>query len=52
MRKRVAEELKTTFVSHYTDEVSLSEALQVDVVRRYCAKTTGEKFLICPQKDL
>jgi len=52
MRTRVAKELKTTFASHYTDEISLSEALQADVVKRYNAKTTGEKFLICPQMDV
>lgn len=52
LRMRVAKELKTTFASHYTDEISLSEALQSDIVKRYNAKTTGEKFLICPQKDI
>lgn len=51
LRARVTSELKTTFASHYTDEISLSEALQADVVRRYNAKTTGEKFMICPQKE-
>jgi len=51
LRARVVAELKTTFASHYTDEISLVEALQSDVVARYYAKTTGEKFLICPQKD-
>lgn len=50
LRKRVVDELTTTFASHYTDEVSLSEALDADTVKRYYAKTTGEKFLICPQK--
>ena len=52
LRRQIADELKTTFISHYTDEISLSEALQADVVARYNAKTTGEKFLICPQMDL
>ncbi|WP_262694831.1 zinc-binding dehydrogenase [Kordiimonas aquimaris] len=52
LRTRVVKELKTTFASHYTDEISLTEALQLDVVDRYNAKTTGEKFLVCPQKDL
>ncbi|MEP0069332.1 zinc-binding dehydrogenase [Pyruvatibacter sp.] len=52
LRTRVANELKTTFASNYTDEISLAEALQADVVGRYQAKTTGEKFLICPQKDI
>jgi len=52
LRTRVANELKTTFASNYTDEISLSEALQADIVARYQAKTTGEKFLVCPQKDI
>lgn len=52
LRMRVAKELKTTFASHYTDEISLAEALDADIVARYFAKTTGEKFLICPQQDL
>lgn len=50
LRTRVATELKTNFASHYTNEISLSEALQVDTVQQYYAKHTGEKFLICPQK--
>ncbi len=50
LRKRVATELKTTFASHYTQEISLVDALNADVVACYNAKTTGEKFLICPQK--
>ena len=52
LRTRVANELKTTFASHYTDEISLSEALQSDIVSSYQAKTTGQKFLVCPQKDI
>ena len=52
LRMRVARELTTTFASHYTDEISLAEALDGDIVARYFAKTTGEKFLICPQKDI
>ncbi|MEM1152091.1 MAG: zinc-binding dehydrogenase [Pseudomonadota bacterium] len=52
LRKRVADELKTTFVSHYTDEISLSDALQADIAKRYNAKATGEKFLICPQRPV
>ena len=49
LRKRVADELTTTFASHYTDEVSLSEMLDADIVAKYNAKTTGQKFLVCPQ---
>ena len=50
LRPRVANELKTNFASHYSDEISLSEALQAETVQRYVMKQTGEKFLICPQK--
>ena len=49
LRQRVADELTTTFASHYTDEISLADALKADVVARYNAKKTGEKFLINPQ---
>lgn len=52
LRMRVARELTTTFASHYTDEISLAEALDGETAKRYFAKTTGEKFLICPQKDM
>ena len=52
LRKRVAKELKTTFASHYTDEISLSEALKADVMAQYNARSTGQKFLVCPQKDV
>lgn len=50
LRTRVAKELTTSFASHYTNEISLSEALQVKTMQQYYAKHTGEKFLICPQK--
>jgi hypothetical protein len=50
MRERVAAELKTTFASHYTREISLQEALQPDVVAAYNRRATGEKFLINPAK--
>jgi hypothetical protein len=50
LRMRVAKELTTSFASNYTNEISLSEALQVETMRQYYAKHTGEKFLICPQK--
>ncbi|HAW92635.1 MULTISPECIES: zinc-binding dehydrogenase [unclassified Arsukibacterium] len=49
MRKRIAAEIKTTFASHYTDEVSLAGALQLDAIAVYGKQATGEKFLIKPQ---
>jgi NADPH2:quinone reductase len=48
MRKRVAAEITTTFASHYTHEVSLAEALQLDNIAKYAKQATGEKFLIKP----
>jgi NADPH:quinone reductase-like Zn-dependent oxidoreductase len=50
LRQRVVDELKTTFASHYTAEISLQEALQPDVIAAYNRKTTGEKYLINPNK--
>jgi len=52
LRTRVAREIKTTFASHYTKEVSLAEALHPDSVAVYGKQATGEKFLINPNKGL
>ena len=50
LRARVIAELKTTFASHYTQVVSLQEALQLSNIAIYCKRATGEKFLINPNK--
>jgi NADPH2:quinone reductase len=50
LRQRVAGELKTTFASRYTAEISLVEAIQPEVIAAYNKKTTGEKYLINPNK--
>ena len=50
MRQRVAAELKTTFASSYTKEVSLAEALQLEHIAAYGQRTTGAKYLINPNK--
>lgn len=50
LRQRVVDELNTTFASHYTDEISLAEALKPDVIAAFSRKTTGEKYLINPNK--
>ncbi len=49
MRARVAAEIKTTFASHYTSEVSLTEALSLEAIAQYGKQATGQKFLILPQ---
>jgi len=50
LRQRVAAELKTTFASHYTQVVSLQEALQLSNIAVYGKRATGEKYLINPNK--
>jgi len=50
LRQRVVDELKTTFASHYTQEVSLQEALQLNHIAVYGKRATGEKYLINPNK--
>jgi hypothetical protein len=50
LRQRVVAELKTTFASHYTQVVSLQEALQLANIAVYAKRATGEKFLINPNK--
>ena len=50
MQTRVADEIKTTFASHITDELTLSEAIDPENIARYMPKKTGEKYLNKPQK--
>src|SRR6195256_793169 len=50
LRQRVVAELKTTFASHYTQVVSLQEALQLSNIAVYAKRATGEKYLINPNK--
>ncbi|OGB25761.1 MAG: NADH oxidase [Burkholderiales bacterium RIFCSPLOWO2_02_FULL_57_36] len=52
LKQRVAAELKTTFASHYTKEVSLAEALTLDAIAVYGKRSTGEKYLINPSKGM
>ncbi len=49
MRKRVVDELTTTFKSHYSHRITLAQALDPAVLAAYNAKRTGEKYLIVPE---
>ena len=49
LRARVAREIKTTFASHYTREISLPQVLSLEALAVYGKQATGEKFLIRPQ---
>jgi NADPH2:quinone reductase len=48
LRERVAAEVKTTFASTYTKEVSLAGALELDEIAVYGKQATGEKYLVNP----
>ena len=50
LRQRVADELKTTFASHYAHQISLAEALQPAVAAAYAQRATGAKYLIDPSR--
>ena len=50
LRHRVVAELKTTFASSYSREISLLEALQPEVIAVYAQRATGTKYLINPNK--
>ena len=49
LRQRVADGITTTFASHYTQEISLSDALKPEIMQQYARQATGEKYLINPQ---
>jgi NADPH2:quinone reductase len=48
LRQRVVSELKTTFASSYSREISLAQALQPEVIAVYGQRATGTKYLINP----
>jgi len=50
LRKRVVDELTTTFASRFTRTIGLAAALDPDVLRGYERKATGEKYLIDPTR--
>lgn len=48
LRRRVADEIKTTFASHYTARVSLPGMLSAEALAAYNRRATGEKYLVNP----
>jgi NADPH2:quinone reductase len=52
LRQRVAAEIKTTFASSYTKQVSLAEALQLSEMAVYGQQATGQKYLIVPNEGV
>jgi NADPH2:quinone reductase len=51
LRERVAAEVKTTFASTYTKEISLRQALALEEIAVYSKLATGAKYLINPAKQ-
>ena len=52
LQKRVADEIKTTFASTFTQELTFEEAMTPANIAKYVAKKTGEKYLINPSSGL
>ncbi len=50
LKQRVAAGLTTTFASAYAGEVSLTEALRLEMIARYGARATGSKYLLNPSR--
>lgn len=49
LRKRVVDEMHTTFASSYQTELSLNDVVDPDKIRVYAAQATGQKALVTPQ---
>jgi len=47
--QRVASEITTTFVTSYTAEVSLAQAVTLQALQVYAKQETGKKYLLNPQ---
>jgi NADPH2:quinone reductase len=52
LRERVVAELKSTFASHYTKEISLAEVLSLEEIAQYARRATGAKYLVNPNKGI
>ncbi|MGD9934485.1 MAG: zinc-binding dehydrogenase [Dehalococcoidia bacterium] len=50
LRERVAAEVKTTFASSYTKEITLRDVLRLEEIAVYGKQATGAKYLVNPAK--
>jgi NADPH:quinone reductase len=50
LRERVIAELKTTFASSYSKEISLTDVLRPEEIAVYGQRATGAKYLVNPNK--
>lgn len=51
-KQRVASEITSTFVSNYTAEVSLEQAVTLQALQVYAKQETGKKYLLNPQSNI
>jgi len=49
MKKRVADEIHTTFKSDFHEVISLEQACEPDIITEYVKAASGKKYLINPQ---
>jgi NADPH2:quinone reductase len=50
LKERIAGELRTTFLSKYSNEISLADMLELEVIAAYRKRETGQKYLVNPNK--
>ena len=51
LHKQVADEIKTTFATSFTDELTFMQAMTPATITEYNAKKTGAKYFINPSKS-
>ena len=51
LHKQVAAEIKTTFATTFTDELTFMQAMAPETINQYNAKKTGAKYFINPSKS-
>jgi NADPH:quinone reductase len=50
LKERIGGQLRTTFLSRYSKEISLAEVLRLEVIAAYRKRGTGQKYLVNPNK--
>ncbi len=50
-RKKIADEINTTFKTEYGEQISLQDAISPDIARSYNEKRTGRKYLVLPNGE-
>jgi NADPH2:quinone reductase len=50
LKERIVRELRTTFASKFSAEISLAETLHLDVIAVYRKRETGKKYLVNPNR--